>query len=113
MFLNARIVGSGVTQWECTESKSQNVLSAMVLTSLTIIGSLCGAAKLTLSPTHLDSKYKRVNLALTISNVSIARDRISRTQTNVHSGNTTSIENGTQRNTLISRKLGENQHTLM
>ena len=33
--------------------------------------------------------------------------------TNVHSGNTTSIENGIQRNMLISGKLGENQHTLV
>jgi len=84
------------------------VLSAMVLISLTIIGSLCDAVKLMLSLTHLDLKQKRVNLALTISNVSIAKDRILWTQVNVHSGNTTSIENGIQRNILISRKLGEN-----
>ena len=80
----------------------------MVLILQIIIRSLLGVAKLTLRSTHLDSKQRRANCALTYSNISLARDLTTLTQSNVHSENTVSIESGTPRNMLISRKLGEN-----
>ena len=110
--LSARIVGSGVIWLEFAEFKDQNVLSAMVLISWIIIGSLLGVAKLTLKLTHLDSKYRRASLALTCSNVSTARDLTLLTQSNAYSGNTVSTKSGTSRNMLISRKPGENPSTL-
>jgi len=84
----------------------------MVLISWIIIRSLLGVAKLTLKSTHLDSKCRRANLALTHSNISTARDLTPPTQLNAHSGNTVSTKSGTPRNTLISGKLEENPSAL-
>jgi len=108
VYLSARIVGSGVIRLEFVEFRDQNVLSAMVLISRIIIGSLLGVAKLTLKSTHLDLKQRRASHALTHSNVSTARDLTLPTQSNTHSGNTISTKSGTSRNMVISRKLGEN-----
>ena len=84
------------------------MLSIMAFTSLIIIGSLLGITKLTLRSTHLDSKQRRASHALTHSSVSITRDHILLTQSNVYSRNTVLTGSGTSRNMLISRKLGEN-----
>ena len=110
--LSARIVGSRVIRPEFAEFKDQNILNAMVLISWIIIGSLLGVAKLTLKLTYLDSKHRRVSLALTHSNVSTIRDLTPLTQLNAYSGNTISTKSSTPRNTLISRKPGENPSTL-
>jgi len=86
--------------------------STMVLISQIIIRSLLDVAKLTIKSTHLNSKHRRVSLALTHSNVSTVRDLTPLTQLNAHSGNTVSTKSGIPRNTFISRKLGENPSAL-
>jgi len=45
VYRSAKIVGSGVMQHSCAESKVQNASNAMGYTNLNTIGNLAGAAR--------------------------------------------------------------------
>ena len=68
-----------------------------------------GAAKLTTSQIHPESKPRRAIFACICSNASTARDLMLLTLSNALSGNTASTRSSMPKNTLISGKLGETQ----
>ena len=94
------------------KSKVLSVSSATVHTNPRTTVNLGGAAKQTRRQTHLVSRQRKVNYALTCSNALIVGAITKPTPTSAHSGGINSTENGTKRNTLRSVTIGSNRLAL-
>ena len=95
---SAKTAGSGDILCFCIRIKDLNVSNAMVHTRANTTDTLCGAANWTSKLTHLDLKWSKRNYVPIFSNVLIVRVILKPTLTCALSGNTSSIENGIQRN---------------
>jgi len=109
VFCSVKIAGSGVTRHSHAESKDQNVSNATVLTNPKTIRNLDGVVRQMIRSILQDWKRKKRNHALTHSNAQIAEEIIKQTPTNVHSGDTGSIGNGSKGSILRSVKTGPSQ----
>ena len=94
------------------KSKVPSVSSAMVYTNLRTTMNSGGAAKQMRRQTHLISRQRMANHALTCSNALIVRAITKPTPTSAHSGGINSIENSTKRNMPRSVTTGSNQFAL-
>ena len=109
---NAKTAGGGDMQPFLAKSKILSMSSAMVYTNLRTTMNLGGAAKRTRRQTHLISRQRKANHALTRSNALIVGAITKLTPTSAHFRGINSIENGTKRNMPRSMTTGSNQFAL-
>jgi len=108
--LNARIASNGDMQLCSTIFRDP--LSAIDLINLKIIANLGGVAKQMKKLTPLNSRLRRVNLALTSSSTPTVVETIRQIPISIYSGRIGSIANGTSRNTIRSMKTDQTQSIL-